>query len=415
MSDVTYTFGAEDQGVAAAARRLEQDFSRAEKAGNRLHGSTTTLGRAVGVLGQRALGSAASFAKLGVAGLVVGAGYAAWHTASKGITDWMQASEQGRNEMTLMEAKAKVFSENLGQYLGRLGGDIGLAKPAQVLMGGLNDAFGSNPEAQKVRAAEWEKSARMRQELTLARDDGEREFLTLLEREEQLYKSITSELTIMRDSGAISGPDFGRFMRRERSEHDKRSDEIYAEENRRRGEALRREREVTESGSRAFEDQTRAVFERQEAERQSLEFAEAEAEIDRLQAVGLEKEAQAERVRLDTMRKIVELKKLEFVTDAARSQAIDKILRSQADQLNSIGANSAKDTQHFRYTGSQVLSPGAWSSVMGRQVFGTGDGAGFGATGSPSRSESVTRKLDTQITVLKSIERKIEGVGGLSP
>lgn len=415
MADVSYSFGAVDEGVAQAARRLEGEFARAGRAGERLTGTARNMSGAATFLGRQLAGSAAALARFGVAGGVAAGIYGGWKLATSSMHEYMQASEEGRREMMQMERGAEALKIKLGAILSGAGFGGGLSNGKQWLQSALNDVVDAPADLQRQMAAEFERKNALQQELTLARDDGERAFLIALDREEQLFQRNVQELQRDRAAGLLSGPDFGRLMRRERSLHDSRLDELHWRESERRGAALERERELAAEAKRAGDEQMYQSFLSQEADRVSLEYAEREADIDALRAQGLEKEARLEQVRLDTLRRISEVKGKEWATDEAKQTVINRILNAEQLQLAAINSETdpmAGSVWRRRYTGQQSIAPGFASATLFRQVFGP-EGGGSGAERRSASSQVINELKATRTVVTKLGDRLIQALGSV--
>lgn len=412
MADVNVSFGAIDQGVAAAARKIAGELAVMDKVGGKVTQSTGMMGKTVGMFGRSLVGPLAGLARFGPHGLAIAAMGGAWMAAAKGAEAYAAIDKQAGQEMEVTRLKAQGLWETLGK-MSRDSFGINVLSPLKALEQGLADAVGIDPEVQRLHAENMNREAQRALDLALARDEGERSFLRTLQQETAEFEKQKLLRLAMEKAGLITQKDRGQLDRIAGETFRSTIGGLFAGENSRNAEERRKKEAAAREGSDAFQDHTFGVFQKMEADRKSLEYTIAEANIDRLSAQGKEKEARIEQVRLQTLQKIADIKAMENATDDQKRRAIEAVQRAEAAQLGQLNGPAFAATG--RFTGSQVIMPGLVSAGLSRQVFGPGGEGASGGDRGLKELAGARKAGEETVKVLRSIESKIASVGGYGP
>lgn len=414
MSDVSVGFGAVDEGLAQAMRKLQGDLAGMERAQGRVGGATAVASRGMAMMGRSMLGPLASLARFGQAAVPIIAVGAAWMVASKGARAYAEINEEAARRMEVAELRAK----GLWQTLGKLSDDslgFNVLNPMKAMEQGIASWVGVDPAVQRAHFDAMMKSQREALEIALARDDGERAFLRALQMETAEYEKQKQVHLNMQKAGLITERHRAGLDRALGDTHRARIDDLFARENERKGKALEDERkaqeELRQQAMKAREEsreQMWQIMEKVEADRQRLEILTAEARIDTMLAQGKEKEARIEQLRLQTLEKIRDIKSREYAMEADRAAAIAAVQEAEKAQLARL--EEPAFTRRRAWTGTQAISAGLSSAALTRQVFG-----GEGGNRQERTLQGVSKELVKQTAVLKSIEGKLAGVGTLAP
>lgn len=406
MADVNVAFGAQDEGVAAAARKLAVDMAMLERVSTRTGGAGMAAAKAAQMVGKATIGSVAGLMKFGAIGAGIAALAGGWMAAAKGAEAYAKYDKQAQHQLDVAAAKA----DNLWAKIGHMAGGDGPAKPLTSIAGAISDALGDDPHLQELARQKLNKESQKALDLALARDATERQFLENLYAENEAYDQLVEKLKTLKEAGTISGPAFGQQMRVNREAHEKRVEGLnqgytHASEEERKRKA-REEQEAKDAG----DDQMYAAYKRQVADREALSVLMAEAGIRELMAKEGDKEAtkaaERARVQLDLAQKIAEIKAKEAVTDKEKQDAIDAVTRGANAEIAAIDAQSTiPGIANKKFNGS--IDAGMNFAGLSRQVFGGGGDQ------SGKRLEDLRKiGMDTN-EILKRIERGIAGVGTL--
>lgn len=405
MSDVNVSFGAQDEGIAAAARKLSNDLAVTERAGVRLGNTSRATSKALGMVTREAIGGAAGLLRFGAAGSILAGVAGGWYIATRASSEYAKVNRAAQHELDVTEKKAEFFLQTIGRGLG-----FQLDKPLTELGAAASNLVKNTPDAVGVQDeifARSKEEAALQMELALARTDEEGEFIKKLQDEQRALRDITETYKVLKDAGAIRGEQFGALMQGARAASDARRERIIAAENDRQGQAARDQAREAAAARNAGDDQMRAAFEKEQADRQSLEYMMAEAKIDELRAQGRTAEVTQEQIRLDTLRKINEIKAKEYITDKERAAAIDAVTRASKAELSAAGLTDDSGARR-PFTGQQEIAPGLITASASRQVF-----VGGGSASDPSvkRLEEIKRAATDQLALLKQIERNTSANG----
>jgi hypothetical protein len=412
MSDVNVSFGAIDASVAAAARRLAADLSMMEKAGARAGNTTQLMGKSMQMFTRSMVGPLAGLAKFGPYGVAIAALGGAWMAAAKGAEAYAKIDKQAAQEMEVTRLRAQGLWETLGK-MSRDSFGVNILSPIAALEQGLASAVGVDPEVQRLHFEQMNKEAQLALDLSLARDESERAFLKTLHEETMEFEKQKMHRLAMQKAGLITERSRASLDRTAGEGHRARVDFLFRNENDRIGKEMRDRQKADREAREAFQDHTFEIFKKTDAERKSLEYTIAEANIDTLSAQGKEKQAKMEQVRLETVQKIADIKSKEFATDAEKQRAIEAVQRAEAAQLRQLDAKADKIRTPF--TGSQVIMPGFASAGLSRQVFGP-DGFGASSGDRSLRALGEVKKTGEEtVAVLQRIETKISTLGTLGP
>lgn len=390
MPDVSVSFGAQDEGVALAARRLSSELAVAERAGAKLSGTGKAASKSLEMIGKSIAGPVAGLARFGPAGAVLAVLAGGWTAAAHASATYAKVDKETQLALDTTAKKAELMWAKLGH---QLGGDI--SSPLKSVAATISDLLGNDPELQAKFAAQEEKQARRRQDLALARDDNERQFLQTLQEEEDAYEKIVELHKVLLQSGAITGPQFRNLQQIDREAHDKRMQAALDKNSSAEAKRIADQAKADDQARDAMQDQMRAAYEKEKADRQSLDDATAEAHIDELRAKGKDKLAQQEQIRLDTLRKIRDIEARDGATDEEKRRAIEAVNNAQDAQLKALDVTKTSG----RFTGSQIIGSGLFSAGLGRQVFGP---SGPAAPNKPS--DDIKKSMKEQTDLLKRIE-----------
>lgn len=390
MSDVTVSFGAFDEGVARAARRMASELATTERAQSRLNGTTRVAAKGFEKLAESAAGPLGKFAKYGAAGVAIAGVAAAWRAAANASEAYAKVDKATQLALDVTAAKAEDFWAKVGKQLG-----TGVSQPWTTIKAGLSDAMGTDPELQSKHSDLMMKDARLRQDMALARTADEAAFILQLHEEETAYLKIRTALEAARRAGVISLPQFQNQAKVELESHSIRTDKLMQAQSAREAAAMREQKALQDAANDAGNAQMQRAYEMQKTDREALANATAEAHIDELRARGMDKQAAKEQIALTASRQRLAIAERLLATEEERQRAVDAVNASEAAQIRALGM---PEDAPAHSPASRSLAPGLYSSTLNRQVFGGGGGQG----------ESTPKKLDKQTKVLEDIKKGLD-------
>lgn len=390
MADVNVSFGAVDTEVAKAAQRLVGDLDRTRQ---RFEGGWQKTGGAIGKSIATAFGATA------IARQMIG-------SVSEGLKEYAKDSDSGAAAMASLAAAQREFIVGLGAdyspFLSGMQEMIRLAHEGRTsTVNWIADLLAGEGHSAEIDALR-------QKEIQLSKTN------RLLKESSEMSRRLRSES--LKSQGRGDEAQVFDEQMKHRNEMDTiaqmpagvQDNLRAAEEERHQSEMARIDREIAARVQKNQMDQVAMRRASAESEArmnaqmreqgQALEFATMEANIGRMRAEGRTKEAAAEQIRLDTLKQILEIKKMEFATDEAKASAISAIYRQQNAELAALDTDEPKDTKRSGQTGT-IAAGLAMAGTFG-QVFG----------GSSSSDPVVreTRGVKDQVAKLLPVLKQIQ-------
>lgn len=389
MSDVTISFGAADEGVAKAARRMAGELAVVDRASARLTNTAKLTQKAFDKLAEGAAGPIGKFAKYGAAGVAIAGVAAAWRAAANASEAYAKVDRQTQLALDVTKLKAEQLWQKLGRQLG-----TPVSGAWETIKARVSDSLGTDPELQAKNAAMLEKEARLRQDLAFARDADESAFIQQLHDEAEAYQKIRDNLEAMRRSQAISLPQFQAQSKIEQESHAEREKKLMEGYNRRSLENIRQRDAMDRAAKDAGDDQMFQAYEKEKLDREALQNSIAENHIQQLRAQGMDRQAQQEQIALEAARERLAISQRIGATDKERKRALEQVNATEAAMLKALD----KPEEKRGSSGTRSLGAGLYSAANVRGIQGA------------STVDSVPKKLDDQKKILTDMSQYLKTI-----